>query len=209
MTRSLAVSASVALLALPATASAAPSLSVSPQKRCYSSGETVNLLAGGFSPLATASVSRDGEFLRALNTDGNGAFNGVLTLGLQSGRETRTYTATDDVNSTLTASTQLTVSSVGVKLKPENGTPGRLLTISAHGFTTGDTLWAHVRHRKSKRNVRLGKLHGACGKLKTRKRLLKRNSRFGVHTVQFDTFRRFKRDRPVADHYTITVEPAA
>ena len=208
MTRSLAVAASVALLALPATASAAPSLSVSPQKRCYSSGESVNLLASGFSPFATASVSRDGELLRSLSTDGNGAVNGVLTLGLDSGRETRTYTATDDLNSTLTASAQMTVSSVRVKLDPAEGTPGRLLKIKAHGFTTGDTLWAHVIHRKSRRNIRLGRLRGACGKLTTRRRLLKRKSRFGVHTVQFDTFRRYRRDRPVADHYTITVEPA-
>jgi hypothetical protein len=208
MTRSLAVSVGIAVLALPATASAAPALSVSPQKRCFSSGESVNRLASGYSPFATASVSRDGELLRSLSTDGNGAFNGVLTLGLESGRETRTYTATDDLNSALTASVQMVVSSVRVRLDPEEGTPGRLLTIRAHGFTTGETLWAHVIRGKSRRHIRLGRLHGACGKLKTRKRLLKRNSRFGVHTIQFDTFRRYKRNRPVNDRYTITVAPA-
>jgi hypothetical protein len=207
MTRSLvAAAAAVLMLALPSAASAA-TLSVSPQKDCYSSGESVSLLGAGFSPFATASVSRDGELLRALPTNGSGAFNGVLTLGLDRGREERTYAATDDLNSTVTAAVPLLVSSVGVRVTPENGAPGRRMTIRAHGFTTGRTLWAHVVRGKSKRNLKLGRLKGACGKLKTRKRLLRRNVRFGVYTVQFDTFRRYRANRPVNDRYTIEITP--
>lgn len=207
MTRSLAVAAGIALLALPSAASAA-SLDITPKKACYSSGESVNLIGGGFTPFATASISRDGDLLRALTTNASGAFNGVLTLGLDRGRQTRTYTATDDANSAITAAKQITVSSVRVRLDPERGAPGRVMTIRAQGFTTGKTLWAHVIRGKSRRNLKIGRLTGPCGKLKTRRRILKRNARFGVHRIQFDTFRRYKPDRPVADQYTITITPA-
>jgi len=204
MTRSLAVVAGVAALAVPSAASAA-SLTVAPQKRCYGSGESVNLLGAGFTPSASANITRDDALLGALNTDAAGAFNGVLTLAQNSGRQTKTYTATDTTTPTLTASAQITVSSVRVRLKPANGAPGRRMTITAHGFTTGRTLWAHVLHGSSKRNLKVGALSGACGNLKTRRRLLPRDAALGVHAIQFDTFRRYSPRRPVRDRYTITV----
>jgi hypothetical protein len=210
MTRSLAVVVGVAALAFPSAASAA-SLTVSPQKRCYGSGESVSFLGTGFTPTTDpanpnqANVTRPGTNVGLLDVDANGAFNGVLTVALDSGRETRTYTATDLTDPSITASAQITVSSVRVDLRPTNGAPGRILRINAHGFTTGKTLWAHVRRGKSKRNLKIGRLKGACGNLKTRKRLMPQNAAVGVHTVQFDTFRRYKADRPVKDAYTITV----
>ena len=82
MTRSLAVAAGLVALAGPASASAA-TLSVTPQKRCYSSGESVNLIGTGFSPLATASVTRDGSPLGALTTNADGVFN-ATTLSRRS-----------------------------------------------------------------------------------------------------------------------------
>jgi hypothetical protein len=204
MTRSLALVAGVAALALPPAASAAE-LNVAPQKRCYSSGESVNLLGTGFSPLGSATVTRDGSLLGSLNTDGNGAFNGVLTLAQNSGRQTKTYTATDGTDPSITASRQIVVSSVRVGLKPASGAPGRILRINARGFTTGKTLWAHVTRGRSNRTIRIGRLKGACGSLKARKRLLPRNAAIGVHTLQFDTFRRYNSRQPVRDRYTITV----
>jgi hypothetical protein len=207
MTRSLAVVAGVAALAVPASASGAE-LKVSPQKPCYGSGESVNLLGTGFTPLTSANITRNGSLVGALNTDANGAFNGVLTLREYTRRRTRTYTATDGASSTLTASTQITVSPVVVGLKPATGAPGRLMTITARGFTTGNTLWAHVTRGKSTRTVKIGRLSGACGGLKTRKRLLPQNAALGVHTIQFDTFRRYSRKQPVRDRYTITVTSA-
>jgi hypothetical protein len=204
MTRSLAVVAGAVALALPSSASAAE-LIVSPQKRCYSSGESVNLLGTGFSPLGSATVTRDGTPLGSLNTDANGAFNGVLTVAQNSGKRAKTYTATDGTDSSLTASTQITVSSVRVGLAPASGAPGRLLTLTARGFTTGRTLWAHVTRGRSTRNLKIGRLKGACGNLKTRRRLLPRNAAVGVYTIQFDTFRRYNSRQRVRDRYTITV----
>jgi hypothetical protein len=204
MTRSLAVAAGLVVLAAPATASAA-TLSVTPEKRCYSSGETVSLLGAGFSPLSTASVTRDGSPLGALMTDANGAFTGLLTVAQTSGRRTKTYTASDDAVSTLTASKQITVSAVRVDLSPANGAPGRRMSINASGFTTGKTLWAHVTKGRSKRTLKVGSLSGACGGLKTRRRLLPRNAALGLHTIQFDTFRRYDPKQAVRYRYTIDV----
>jgi len=204
MTRSLAVAVGVAALAAPSTATAAE-LTVFPEKRCYSSGEAINLLGTGFSPLGSATVMGDGTELGQLPTNETGAFNGVLKLGQTSGKRTKTYAATDDTDQTLSASRAITVSSVRVGLKPINGPPGRLLTITARGFTTGPTLWAHVTRGGATRDLKIGRLTGACGGLKTRKRLLPRNAALGVHTIQFDTFRRYKRRRPVRDRYTISV----
>jgi hypothetical protein len=204
MTRSLAVLAGAAALALPSAASAAE-LTVSPQKRCYSAGESVNVLGTGFTPFGSATVTRGGSLVGTLDTDGNGAFNGILTLAQNSGRRTKTYIATDDTDSTLTASRQITVSSVRVGLAPASGAPGRILRVTAHGFTTGKTLWAHITRGRSTRHVKIGRLKGACGNLRTRRRLLPRDAAVGVHTIQFDTFRRLNRDQPVRDTYIITV----
>jgi hypothetical protein len=214
MTRSLAVAAGLLALALPASASAAE-LKVSPQKRCYSAGESVNLLGSGFTPAIAPTpgdpdpdevrIDRGAAALGTLDTDAAGAFNGVLTLAQDSGRRTKTYTATDLVTPGLSASLQITVSAVRVKLSPETGPPGRVMKLRASGFTTGKTLWAHVRRGKSKRNFKLGRLKGACGGLVVRRRLLPRNAPLGVHTVQFDTFRKYKANRAVSDRYTITV----
>ena len=204
MTRSMAVAAGLIALAAPATASAA-SLDVMPKKPCYSSGESVNLLGAGFSPLGSASVTRDGAALGALQTDANGAFNGILTLAQTSGKRTKTYTATDDAASTLSASAQITVSAVRVDLSPANGAPGRRMSIRASGFSTGKTLWAHVTKGKSKRTLKIGSLSGACGGLKGHKRLLPRNAGLGLHTIQFDTFKRYNPKQPVRYRYTIDV----
>jgi hypothetical protein len=204
MTRSLAVAASLVVLAAPATASAA-TLTVSPQKPCYSSGETVNLNGTGLTPNGGVTITREGTLVGGLTAFPDGAFAGALTLAQNSGKRTKTYTATDDANPTLTASTQITVSSVRVSLAPSSGPPGRLMSIRAHGFTTGKTLWAHVIKGSSKRNLKIGALSGACGRIKTSRRLLPRNAAVGVYTVKFDTFRRYKSKRPVRDRYTITV----
>ena len=204
MTRPLAVVVGLACLAAPAGASAA-SLTVTPEKRCYSHGETVNLNGSGFTPGAQAEITRNGSPFGSLTANGAGAFIGRITLAQTRGRQARTYTATDGVVPTLTASDQITVSSVRVALGPPGGAPGRVMNIDARGFTTGRTLWAHVVKGKRKRHIRLGRLKGACGKLETRRRLLRPRAAFGVHTVQFDTFRRYRPGRPVQDRASINV----
>jgi hypothetical protein len=211
MTRSLAVAAGMVMLALPSAASAA-SLTVSPQKPCYGSGESVSLIGTGFSPTTDPNdvsdrvqITRGSTVVGRLRTDAFGAFNGVLGIAYDGRRQTRTYTATDLVDPSLTASAQITVSAVRVGLRPANGAPGRIMSVTARGFTTGPVLWAHVRHGGSTRSLKIGRLSGACHGLKTRRRLLPQNAALGVHTIQFDTFRRYRAKRQVKDSFTVSV----
>ena len=204
MPRPLAVAVTLTTLALPSAAHAA-SLTTQPAKPCYRSGEKVSFVGSGFTPLSTANLTRDGTFIGPIDTDGTGQFGAVLTLDQDAGVQTRTYTATDASNPGLSASAQATVSAVAVRLSPTTGSVSRRFRIRARGFTTGDNLWAHIVHRLSKRTVKLGTLRGACHNLRTRRRLLSQTARLGRHRIQFDTFRRYRRDRAVKVAYTISV----
>jgi hypothetical protein len=204
MTRPLAVAVAVAALAAPSAAHAA-SLATKPAKPCYRSGETVSFMGSGFTPSSTANLTRDGVFVSPIRTDGTGQFDASLRLQQDQGSQIRTYTATDANNTSLSASTPVTVSAVGVRLTPGNGRVSRRFRIRARGFTTGSTLWAHIIYGRSQRAVKIGSLNGACHVLRTRRRLLPRNARFGRHRIQFDTFRRYRRDRLVKAAYTIRV----
>jgi hypothetical protein len=210
----IALATAVAALTLPAAASAAQ-LRVNPGKPCYGSGETVSLLGSGFTPNLPSgiSVTKDGEAIGTLSTDVGGAFNGTLRLGQRNGKRTSTYTATDTSNPTLTASTQIVVSEVDVRLRPKSGAPGRRITIGAVGFTEGKTLWAHVVRGNSVRNLKIGALKRACHKLRSKRRLLRRGAPLGVYTVQFDAFKKYRERRPQSVGFTITVrrvvEPSA
>jgi hypothetical protein len=201
-----AACAAVIALAVPAVASAA-TLSVDPVKPCYRSGETVNLAGTGFTPNVPngVNVTRDGSAFGSLSTDALGNVAGRLNLGEDSGRRTSTYVATDVTNPVLTASLQLTVSAVEVNVRPKGGRPGRRVRIGATGFTTGKNLWIHVRKRGFKRDFKIGRLKGACKRLVAKRRVLPRGAATGVYTVQFDTFRRYKKSRKVRALYTITV----
>ena len=99
----------------------------------------------------------------------------------------------------------MTVSAVGVRLSPTTGSVSRRFRIRARGFTTGDILWAHIVHGARSAPSRSATLKGACHTLRTRRRLLTQRARLGRHRIQFDTFRRYKRDRPVKATYTIRV----
>ena len=204
MTRPLAVALALASLAAPSTADAA-SLTTEPAKPCYRSGETVNFLGSGFTPSSAANLTRNGVFVSPIPTDGIGQFNAALRLQQDLGTQIRTYTATDASNPSLSASVPVTVGAFGVSLSPRTGSVSRRFRIRARGFTTGATLWAHIVHLRSRRHVKVGRLKGACHNLRARMRLLTPNARFGRHRIQFDTFRRYKRDRPVKVSYTITV----
>jgi hypothetical protein len=204
MTRPIAVAVTLAALAAPSAAHAA-SLTTDPAKPCYRSGESVNFLGSGFTPASTVNLTRDGVFVSPIPTDVTGQFNALLRLQQDQGTQIRTYTATDANNPTLTASVPVTVSAVGVALRPRTGSVSRRFRIRARGFTTGETLWAHIVHQRAKRHVKVGRLRGACHNLRTRMRLLTQNARFGRHRIQFDTFRRYKLDRAVKTTYTIRV----
>lgn len=204
MTRPLAVAVTLATLAAPSAAHAA-SLTTDPAKPCYRSKESVSFVGSGFMPSSTVNLTRDGVFVSPIPTDITGQFNAGLGLRQDTGTSIRTYTATDANNPALTASVPVTVTAWGVSLSPRNGSVSRRFRIRARGFTTGDILWAHIVHPRSKRHVKVGTLKGACHNLRARMRLLPRDARFGRHRIQFDTFRRYNADRPVKTVFSIRV----
>jgi hypothetical protein len=204
MTRPLAVAVAIATLGAPSVSHAA-TLTAQPAKSCYRSGETVHFIGGDFTAGNQVNLSRDNIFVGSIPADGAGRFDASLQLRQNQRREVRTYTATDSGNQALSASEQVTVSPVNVGLTPGTGAVSRRFRIHANGFTTGRTLWAHVVHKRSKRHLKIGRLRGACHDLTTRRRLLPKNARFGRHRIQFDTFRRYRADRPVKTTYSIRV----
>ena len=201
----LAALAATMLLAIGATAASAATMTASPAKKCYHNDEAVTLNGTGFSPNNQVSISRDGMvFAQKLTTSPTGEFVGALTLRQGTGQTKRRYTATDVANPALTASTSLLVSAIEVKVRPDTGTPGKLLRIGARGFTTGKTLYAHIVRKGKSRNERIGRLSGPCSKLVARKRLFTKKTKVGDYRVQFDTKRRY--DASTEVRYAFTVE---
>jgi hypothetical protein len=210
----LAVIAVTLALAVPAAASAA-TLSASPLKRCYRSGEKVGLAGGAFPPGSPARSGGDGSSLGTAATDPSGAIppGGTLTLAQRSGEKVKTVTATDNSNPANVGSLQLRVSAFAVGVRPRNGKPGARLRIKARGYLGRGTLRAHVVKGRARRTVRVGRLKGACGSGTFRKRLFSRDTPPGVYRVQFDTKRRYSRATREKITYSVrifrVVRPAA
>jgi hypothetical protein len=190
--------ASVALAA-PSAASAQATLSASPQKPCFGSGDRVTFHGAGFTPGGIVDFTRDSEPVTAnppITALSDGTVNAGLTVFNRNGVERRTYAATDRTNPTITASAPVTVSELDVNMRPRSGAPSQPREISAVGFTGGSTLWAHIVFKGQVRNLKIGALKGACRKLTETKRLFGANPPFGRHLIHFDTSRRFKRRDP-------------
>jgi hypothetical protein len=204
------------VLAIPAHASAAASLTATPAKPCYRDHESIKLMGAGFPALTDVNVSREGTNLNKepIGTDATGAFSGTLTLAQTTGVEDKVYTASVISDTSNAATLTLHVSAVEVNVQPELAPPGTRLRISARGFTNGDRLYAHIVRRRSggsgkrkPRTLDLGRLRGACGKMKTRARLVPRNLGQGVYRIQFDTKKDYSKGTAVKDVWHLSVVP--
>ncbi len=196
-------------LAAPVAASAA-TLGVSPLKPCYRSGESFSMSGSGFTPNGPVNVTANGTALMGspLNADAAGGIGSSLTLGQNTKQQRKQLVATDATDPTLTASTSVLISTVRVKVTPRDGAVGKRVRIRARGFTTGKTLYAHIRKKgKVLRNVRLARLKGACRTASVKRRLFSPRTKDGVYKVQFDTNRRYSARAVVKSEYTVTIYP--
>jgi hypothetical protein len=217
LTKHIAAGLAFAATALtaPATAAGQASLTVDPPQPCYRELTSVHLIAGGFTPGGPVTISRDSVPLAdPITADPAGSIEPTLTLpGFVKGQQRRTYVATDQTNPALTAQVSVLVTATSVDLQPDSGSPHRLLRISARGFFGGRTLHAHVVRRGKRagkpRTMRIGRVRGDCMKVHARKRLFERGTSPGRYLVQFDTFRRYKRERTVESEFMVTVFPRA
>jgi hypothetical protein len=193
-----------ALLALPASSHAA-NVGVLPDKRCYRSGERVGFLGNGFTPGGRVTIAADGAPIGLLSTDATGTVAGQLTVVQRRGERLKTYTATDQPDPALSASTRLRVSALDVRVRPRSNRPGRKVRIRARGFTGSKHLWAHLVRGRYRRNVKVGRLRRSCRRLFRRKRLFPRRTRPGVYRVQFDGKRRYRRSTAVQVSFRVVV----
>lgn len=202
-----------AALAVPASGSAA-TLEADPPKRCYREQETVHLPGAGFTGNTRVDFFRDGAAIapeQPIVTDAAGGMLGRLVLpGLLSGQRRFVYTAVDSANPANAAEVGLLVTATDVILRPARGALNRPLTVIGRGFFRGRTLWAHVLRRKRRgspavRTVRVGRLRGACRKVRAKRRLFRRGVSPGRYRIQFDTFRRYRPGRAIDVEYDVTL----
>jgi hypothetical protein len=179
---------------------------LSPVEACYRSGEATFIGGTGFTPNGAVAVTSDGNSIGTLGVAANGTFGGKLTIGLGSGERLRTYAATDQQNPAIVGSTQVRVSALSVNIRPRRSQPGRKERIKARGFTTGKRLYAHVRRgHRYRKNIKIGRLKGACHTLSAEKRFFSRHARTGVYVVQFDTSRHYSSKTAVRVRYQVTL----
>ncbi len=202
--RTLLVPSLIAVaLAAPCAAQAA---TLTTDKACYGAGERVLFSGGGFTANGQAAVTTGGQQLGFVNVNPVGEFELALEAPMIGGKQrTDDFTATDQTNLALTASVGVKLTSLDVSVKPKGGNPGRTRRIKARGFTTGKTLWAHIRRGKAKRNVKVGKLRKPCGNLSVRKSLFGSNAKSGAYLVQFDAKRRYSANTAPSMTFIVTV----
>jgi hypothetical protein len=200
-----AVLPSLAALALAAPA-AAPAATLSVDKPCYGAGERVQFSGAGYTPNGSVALSVSGQQLGLGSANPVGEFAAALGAPEIDGKQrTDVFTATDQANLSLTATVPVLLTSLNVRVTPKNGDPSKPKRIVARGFTTGKTLYAHVRRGKAKRNVRIGRLKGACKTLSVTRRLFSPDARPGLYKVQFDARRKYSADTTPQVGFLVTV----
>jgi len=194
-----AIVATAVALAAPAGASGA-TLRLENQKPCFGTGDTVRFFGEGYTPGGVVDFTRDGERVPAdppITAGSDGTVNARLSVVVNGrNQERRTYAATERRNPAITASVPVTASPLDVTMRPRRGRPNLPRRITAVGFTSGRTLWAHILFRGNVRTFRVGTLTGPCRRLRATKRLFGARPPSGRHIIQFDTSRRYRRRVP-------------
>lgn len=194
----------VAAVAL--TPAAAGAATLTSDRECYGPGETIGLTGTGFTPSGSVAVTTEGRQLGTLGADQAGAIAGSTGAPVVDGKpRIFDYTATDRTDLAITATAPVRVTSLGVNVRPRRGDPTKPRRIAARGFTRGRNLWAHVRRGSKRRNVRIGRLRGACGTVRARRRILSPNAVPGVYEVRFDSRRGYSRTARPQVMFLVTV----
>jgi hypothetical protein len=186
-------------LAAPVAAGAA---TLQTDKGCYLPGEAVHAFGAGFTPGSPVDFYRDGVYAGSIrHASGTGTvtvLNGLTAPLITVRQRTFDILASDAAHRGNAAAVSPLVSKLDVTVRPPGGAPGRLVRIRARGFVSGHNLYAHIRRgRHYHRNLRIGRLHGACGRLRVRKRVFSADTPSGTYKLQFDSHRRYsRRTRP-------------
>jgi hypothetical protein len=189
-----------ALLAAPATASAAPVLT--PLRACYdavsdSAGgtEPVTVAASGFEPGTLVDVAVDGEVKYAgVQVADDGTVSGsVFAPFVAKGRRPFSVTVTQQGVPEVTARADSLVTRLAVRLTPRSSRPSARVRFRGSGFTAPKPIYLHyVRKGKLRRTVRLVKHPaGPCGGFDVRRRQFPFAPSIGRWILQIDQQRRY------------------
>jgi hypothetical protein len=196
-------------LAAPATATA-QTVTLEADRPCYGPRQPITLTGHGFTPDGDVALSAGGQQLGIGMADYDGIFAADLRAPAVPFEEMLLrFTATDQTYLLNRASAMVRLTSVGVRLTPRTGDPGRPRRIQARGFFGGRTLYAHVIRGDRVRNVRVGRLRGACRRVNVSRRLFRPGVDPGAYKLHFDTNRRFVRGGDGAPRITYAVKIAA
>ena len=175
-------------------AQAAPTVTITPQKPCYRSGERVTAVLAGFTANGSATVVLDTQNLGSVPLDAAGSFQAPLKLGRFRGIKPHTLTATDATNPALTATFPFTGSAFRVTVSPQRARAGRKLRLRGSGFAVGRPVFMHVRNHGLETDKRVSRsARGPCGTFSARTAVVPSNADSGRYRVQFDNSRRYSR----------------
>ena len=187
----LAAAAAVGLTGL--AAPSAMGASITSDRDCYREGAQGLFIGTGFQPNQPIAVSFDGRQIDSDTSDALGRVSGALTNPtIPRLEQTRALTYTQTSNPAVTATRTFRETKLYVVVKPRRFRRGQRFRIRAGGlYGAGKALYAHVRGPR-KRNVRVGRVRGACGKVSARRRRITRKTDpAGPYLVQFDTVKKY------------------
>jgi hypothetical protein len=207
------VGALAAALALPAAASAQPTLAG--LKRCYVSvsqdaREPIDVHAGGFMPKAMVDVLVDGIKQTQAQADADGKVAGSVPAPFwPSGQRLFSLRLTDALHQDQTVTATSKVTALTVTQSPTTAETHDRVRFRGRGFTNRNAaVYAHyVFAGRSRATVRIAKPYGDCGLFSVRRRQFpfKRSPRRGVWTIQFDQLRAYTPAAPLYTTLRVTV----
>ena len=185
-----------AALALPASAAAAPAVSV--QGSCFSAKAPVALTGTGFTPGAGVNITGDASGFVSADASGNFVKELTMPFYAKATPRTVTVTAAESSNPAQTATTSFPIVADVFHVEANlNGNPRSRVTWRFAGFQTGETIYGHFRHPRSKVNYRFGVAKGACGTLTVKaRRLPVPRVHNGLWRLRFDHSRLFSAKEP-------------
>jgi hypothetical protein len=196
LTRLLSLSIGVTLL-LAAPAGAA---TLDAGKSCYYNNSLARLSGSGFAPDSPITFTVNGRTINQSVTT-NSAGDVLVNYEPQhTNTERKLVIRATDSEDTSARTTIYVTRKRRVTAKPDSSSDVRTweAVIRLFGFGQGRA-YIHYRNPDGvlKKTVRLGRLRGPCGRLETEKRRVMPfdNPQFGVWRLQFDTFRKYDRDR--------------
>lgn len=176
-----------------APAASAQNVFLEADRDCYAPRQPIWLTGYGFTPDGDVALSAGGQQLGIGMADYDGIFAASVRAPAFPFPEVELrFTATDQTYLLNRASAVVRLTSLGVRITPATGDPARPRRIRARGFFSGRTLYAHIRRGDRVRNVRVGRLSGACRRIDATRRLFPPGVDPGAYTLHFDTNRRFK-----------------